>query len=120
MLVELEAVLKSDPVHSAYALSVNQAGQLSAGRGWRSRTPELAAVTAVSFCSKGGGESCRSVMVNGRFQENDFLEVARQFGKMDVVAVRGRYLKALRAVRETSPWAYQTQDPLPLSRLERY
>ena len=120
MLVELEAVLKTDPMHSAYAMSVNQAGQLAAGRGWRSRTPELAAVTAVSFCSKGGGDSCRSVMVNGRFQENDFLEVARQFGKLDVVAVRGRYIKALRAVRESSPWASQAQDPLPLSRLERY
>ena len=120
MLLELEAVLKTDPMHSAYALSVNPAGQLAAGRGWRSRTPELAAVTAVSFCSKGGGESCRSVMVNGRFLENDFLEVARQFGKLDVVAVRGRYLKALRAVRESSPWAHQSQDALPLSRLERY
>jgi hypothetical protein len=119
MLVELESVLKTDPWHSAYAMSVNQAGQLAAGRGWRSRTPELATVTAVSFCSKGGGESCRSVMVNGRFQESDFLEVARQFGKLDVVAVRGRYIKALRAVRESSPWANQFHDALPLSRLER-
>jgi hypothetical protein len=120
MLLELETSLRQDPWHSAYAMSVNQIGQLAAGRGWRSRTPELAAVTAVSFCNKGGGESCRSVMVNGKFQEDGFLEVARQVGKLNVVAVRTRYFKALRASgRESSPWAYQPQEPLPLSRLDR-
>lgn len=119
MLLELEASLKSDPVNSAYALSVNPTGQLASGRGWRSRTPELAAATAVTFCSKGGGESCRSVMLNGQFQENGFLEVARQFGKLNVVDVRGRYLRALRSTREISPWTYQAYEASPLSRLER-
>ena len=95
-LFQLEALLKRDGYHSAYAMGIAKDGRLSRGRSWRWRSQMHATETALDYCKRqGDGDSCKVVMYNGDFQEKEFLEMAKRLGAQNFTAVRQAYLKFL-------------------------
>lgn len=77
VLVGKERALRDMPYSSALALGVNPKGGLAGWRTWGERTPAIASETAAERCRRHAVAACHVVMLNGTFNEPEFLAWAR-------------------------------------------
>ncbi len=76
-LVEKERSLRNLPFNTALALGFDAAGNMRSWLTWNESTPGLAEETARSRCTRNSAARCAVVMLNGEFQEAEFLAWAR-------------------------------------------
>jgi uncharacterized caspase-like protein len=92
-LIRYEALLKRMRYNSALALGVTDGGYLSFYRLWNYSNPAERSELALERCNKTtSNTSCRLVMINGEFQEKEFMEVAARLGRQTSDEVRRRYV----------------------------
>ena len=63
--------------HAAYALGVGAGGKIVWGGGWRWKLPMHAAEAAHANCSQLDNATCEVVMMNGKFQADEFIKIGR-------------------------------------------
>jgi uncharacterized caspase-like protein len=95
LLVKYDALLRRVPFQSAMALGVNARGHVTWSARWREAKLVYATEPALESCNKQNAEgSCRLVMVNGEFQEKEFIDVAKRLGRQTPDLVRQALVKA--------------------------
>ena len=95
LLLTHEGEVKRKSWHNAYAMGTDNKGNLIWGGGYGLRIAVDAAQTALEQCVSRTGDSCKVIMVNGEFREKAFMEITKQLGVNNVVAVRQAYLQSL-------------------------
>ena len=113
LLLTREADMKKMMWSSAYAMGTDRKGNLVWGGSVRWRVPSYAYETALEYCAKAAGDSCKIVMQNGEFLEKDFLEMAKQLGGQTVTAVRQAYLQSLSSRFPDPPPPVGSRNPVP-------
>ena len=76
-------------------MGTDKNGNLVWGYGVRWQLPTYADETALEYCARAAGDSCKVIMTNGKFSEKDFLEMAKRLGGQNVAAVRQAYMQSL-------------------------
>ena len=95
LLVKFDSQSRRSPYQSATALGVNDRGYLVWSRQWGHRLSMFASQSALEACNKQkAADSCRLVMVNGEFQEKEFMEVAARLGRQTPASVSQGLIKA--------------------------
>ena len=81
--------------NAVFALGVDAAGYLVWGGGYNFRRPADAAETAASYCTAGGVDACKPVVVNGNLNRDALIEALKPLGHQPVDAVRSAFVKSL-------------------------
>ena len=81
--------------NSVFALGVDAAGYIVWGGGYNFRSPADAAETAASYCTSGGVDACKPVVVNGTLNRDALIEALKPLGRQPVDAVRAAFVKSL-------------------------
>jgi len=103
-IVKYEAMLKRIPHSSASALGVNAAGYIDFSGAGRQPSRMHASESALGPCNtRNTGGSCRIVMADGKFQEKEFIEVAKRLGRQPRDAVRQALVQRIARAMELGP-----------------
>ena len=95
LLLTHEGEIKRKGWHNSYAMGVDNKGNLIWGGGYRLRSTADARQTALEQCTSGARDSCKVVILDGDFQEKDFIEMTKQLGRQNINAVRQAFLRSL-------------------------
>ena len=100
LLVVMENEMKSKSFHNAFAMGTSANGRLLWSGTWVWPLIMHASEAAVELCAKTDGDSCKVIMTNREFRRDQFLEVAKQFGRADVATVRQGYIAGIQKLPE--------------------
>jgi uncharacterized caspase-like protein len=81
--------------NSALALGVDQSGLITWGGSYNFRRREDAAEAAIGYCATAGGDTCKSVAINGELVRETLVEALKPLGRQPVDVVRAAYLRSL-------------------------
>ena len=95
LLLLHENYVKGKGWNNAYAMGVDDNGNLTWGGAFRLQTIAWASEAALEQCTWRPGYSCSAIVLNGRFDEQAFLRLARSLGKRDIAAARDAFVRSL-------------------------
>lgn len=92
---------------NAYALGTDRGGKLIWGGAYAWDRLIDARDSAVQYCAKEVGETCKVVMINGDFKVSDFIDFAKTLSPQSITDVRRAFLKSIASYTEdiNAGWA---------------
>lgn len=94
--------------NNAYAMGVDNRGDLIWGGAYGEGRAHFATDTALKYCAQLPEDYCKVIVLNGDFQVRTLVEIAGRFGARSIADVRRAFLQSI----EREPGAFATGLPI--------